>query len=332
MKILIGARHGLNLSGKLQRIAEQEKALLQKMKTKPISEVFKQPTENGTSSKKAQKRPLDLNNSKDESSDDDDKLPINLESFKEVSKTRKKKGKRQVNELADIMLTVALDKSQSQESVTTREQESIVHQDTPIKKRKRDKSSKKESDELNKIVEEIEQIDEARLKRKKKKKSKNQTNMLDDDETMPDVAIKKPDSSEDVIKAKRARIVIDSAAEVSNSSDEDIDKINEIHHINLHNTKLAANELRNKNYENSSKKKKKKKGKTMAISDDNWKITHKKMEKSDAKKLKLKLKQEKLAKEEPQLSKKERKKQRKEKRKEFAKHTDSALTELTSVL
>lgn len=306
---------------------------MEKMKTNR-SEVFKQPTENGTSSKKAKKRALDLNNSKDESSDDDDnKLPINLDSIKQVSKTRKKKGKKQVNELADIMLTVALDKSQSQESVT-REQESIVHQDTPIKKRKRDKSSKKESDELNKINEEIEQIDEARLKRKKKKKSKNQTNMLDDDETMSDVAIKKSDLSENVIKAKRARIVNDSTAEVSNSSDEDIDKINEIHHINLHNSKLAANEVRNKNYENSSKKKKKKKGKTMASlnSDDNWKITHKKMEKNDAKKLKLKLKQEKLAKEEQQLSKKARKLQRKLSRKEFAKHTDSAITEMTSVL
>jgi hypothetical protein len=306
---------------------------MEKMKTNR-SELFKQPIEKITSNKKEKKRSLDLNSSKD-SSDDEKKLPINLNRNIAVSKTKKKKERKTVNELADKILSFGLDKSQSQESIRTQEQ-SIVHQDTPIKKRKKElRSSKKESDELNKIVEEIEQIDEARLKRKKKKKSKKDNNLLDDDENMSDVAIKQPDSSESLIRPKRLKIDNDSAAEASISSDEYIDKINEIHHINLHNSKVSASELRNKNYESSSKKKKNKKVKTKAslISDDSWKITHKKMDKYEAKKLKLKSKQEKLAKVEPKmLSKKARKKQRKEAKKEFAQLTDTVITEMSSVL
>ncbi|KAL7051116.1 hypothetical protein ACKWTF_004336 [Chironomus riparius] len=324
-----GARHGLKLSGKLQRIAEQEKVLLEKMKTNR-SEVFKQPSETSTSTK-ARKRGLDLNSSKDDSSDDEKKLPINLDRNIAVSKTKKKKERKTVNELADQILSFALDKSQSQESIqTSTKNQSIVHQDTPIKKRKKElRSSKKESNDLNKIVEDIEQIDEARLKRKKKKKSKKEINLLDDDETMSDVA------KESIIKPKRVKINDDSAAETSISSDDDIDKINEIHHIHLNNSKVSSNELRNKNYESSSRKKKKKKVKTKAslISDDSWKITHKKMDKYEAKKLKLKSKQEKLAKEEPKMvSKKAKKKQLKAAKKEFALLTDTVITEMSSVL
>lgn len=333
MKSLLGARHGLNLSGKLQRIAEQEKALLEKMKTNR-SEVFKQPVENGTSTRKAKKRVLDLNSSKDDSSDEE-KLPINLDNNRVVSKKKKKKEKKQVNELAEQILSFGLDKSLSQESVVaSSQQESVVHQDTPIKKRKKNKLNKRESDELNKIVEEIEQVDEKMVKKKKKKKSKKENNLLDDDETMSDATIKNPDSSQNATKAKRVKIDNDSAAEASVSSDEDIDKINEIHHINLRNTKAAGEELRNKNYESSNKKKKKKKIKVKSslISDDSWKITHKKIDKYEAKKLKLRIKQEKFIKKEPKLSKKAKKNLKKEAKKEFTMQTDNAVSEMISSL
>lgn len=326
-----GARHGLNLSGKLQRIAEQEKALLEKLKTNR-SEVFKAPAES-TLSKQARKRPLvELNSSKDESSSDESELPINLESNKKASKSKKKKDKKEVNHLANIIESIGIDRNLPKQTDTP------VHQDTPIKKKKdKLKTKSKESEDLNKIIEEIEQIGEDRSKKKKKKKAKKRNLNDDDDEIMPTIEADEKSKNEDEnhLKAKRAKL--DGFVEDSNSeSDADIDKINEIHHINLHNNKLASAEApKSKNLESSLKKKKKKKGKDKVAltNDDSWKLqTTKKMEKYEQKKQKQKLKLEKLSNHESRnLSKKAKKKLRKEEKKRLAELTDTVITEINSV-
>lgn len=287
-----GARHGLKLSGKLQRIAEQEKALLEKLKTQNQnkSEIFKQPNEQSSPSKKPKKRPLmELNSSKDESSDED-KLPINLESTHVVTKKAKKRQKKQVNILVDIIDTIDLDKKQSQDSLP-KPSSSIVHPPTPYRKKKKDKQKKCDAD-LDKIVEEIEQActsnstdtNESKKSKKNKKKAKKRT-LLDDDETMVPLETVE-DPVNDTEKPKRAKL--DESIGTS-ESEQDIDNLNEMHHKNLRLKMSKSSEPNDNSLESSTKKKKKDKKKTkMIFTDDNkWSIkNHKKIAKYEYKKQK----------------------------------------------
>lgn len=181
-----GARHGLNLSGKLQRIAEQEKFLMERLK-KNKEEVFKQP-ENSSPLKTTKKRPLiELNTSKDESSEEE--LPLNLESESTAaSKAERKKFKKshmkKLNKIASKIDSIELESP----SKSIGDVEPIV--ESTLQKRRKEKKLKKcelqeivESSEAESIVkkkfktllDEDNQMGEGDMNlRKKKKKRKNE--------------------------------------------------------------------------------------------------------------------------------------------------------------
>lgn len=95
---ILGARHGLVMSGKLQRIAEQEKLLIERMK-KSKENVFKEPA-------RVTKRPF-LNSSKDESSEDEKELPLNLDSSNR--ETKQEKGlKKKLRKIASKLNVIGI--------------------------------------------------------------------------------------------------------------------------------------------------------------------------------------------------------------------------------
>lgn len=208
-----GARHGLNLSGKLQRIAEQEKLLLEKMKnTVNKHEVFREP-----SSKKHKKNPLaELNSSKDES--DDNFLPVDTESdyILKPSKKRKKRDRQTELQLVTQISTIGLEQVEAEEeSERPTEHEDEPQRDgTPLRKKKK---SKRAADKLQ-IIEESDQQETP--KRNKKKKGKRKLD--EDDETMADDRnLKTP------VSKKSKKVKLNDSYEASDDDDYDVaDKIN----------------------------------------------------------------------------------------------------------
>ncbi|KAG5676380.1 hypothetical protein PVAND_006221 [Polypedilum vanderplanki] len=263
-----GARHGLRLNGKLKRIADQERELLERMKANK-SEIFKSNISVAT-----KRKITDLNSSKEDDSSDEDKLPLNLPSeTAHIGKTKKRKQKKELNCLVD-QIENSLAMNSTNDSVQ-------VHVDTPVKKSKKSKKKSK----LENIQEESIEPIKAKKKSKKSKKTDDDDKtqqLLDDDEKMDEKFDLKP-----------KRIKLDSSHEAATDEDE-IDKINEIHHQKLKQKEPII--LDTVNLDNSIKKKNKKKKKEAVVqenaeADESWEIQKgKKLGKSDKKKLKLELK------------------------------------------
>lgn len=325
----LGARHGLNLSGKLQRIAEQEKLFL-----KQRNDAFKASTA-------AAKKPLiELNSSKEDNSNSDDDLPLNLEE-KHQSKVNSRTRKRQIEKVKKI--TFEIDSFNFEKKL----------QESPVK----EKSLKQRRKDKKKLKRDLEEVDNNNddavneVKKKKKKKS-----ILDDDEDMIDsILVKEPkhvkkigyklDSfhiSPSKTSSKKVRITtpirnkkkskkrIDPLPELTEDNEhssskrhekdddddddeskekcsvskrvklddeafyddaDDIDKINSIHHQNVP-FKHKVVQVENDNFESSSKKdkKKSKKKKDNGFSTKEWELKQNKKHENLEKKKQKRLK------------------------------------------
>ncbi|CRK96361.1 CLUMA_CG009778, isoform A [Clunio marinus] len=243
-----GARHGLKLSGKLQRIADQEKALLEKMKEKHLKhEVFREPL-----AKKQKQNPLaKLNSSKEETSDDSS-LPIDTESdYVLKSKKRKKRDKKEELQLVTQINSIGLNEEEKQffiaESEHPTEREEDESRDgTPMRKKKK---AKRVYNKLSSIQEGDQSSEEIVLKKKKRKGKRK----LDEDDEMNCSKI----PSNEVLNSKRVKL--NDSYEASSSDGVDIaDKIN--HEQELKHSKKTKNKSK------KSKKRHKKNLKTTILS------------------------------------------------------------------
>lgn len=161
-----GARHGLNLSGKLQRIAEQEKILLEKMKnTQNRHEVFREPY----TKKRKLKSLATLNSSKEETSDDT--LPVypDTDYILKATSKRKKLDKYTDRNLAARINEIGLDEPMDEppkRQLKDEEGELQGRELTPIRKKK------KKSKKMEQILQSISEIEPDQISRKKHKKNK----------------------------------------------------------------------------------------------------------------------------------------------------------------
>ena len=207
-----GARHGLNLSGKLQRIAEQEKLLLEKMKqTANKHDVFREPT-----AKKAKKNPLvELNSSRDDTSDDN-QLPIDAESdyVLKPSKKRLKKDRKTEEQLVTKISTIGLKVEEDPESPTEHEEDEPQRDGTPMRKKKK---AKRVADKLT-IIDES---DQQETPKKKKKKGKRK---LDEDDADMQESAKK--YLKELPELKTKKVKLDDSYEASADEDDVVDRIN----------------------------------------------------------------------------------------------------------
>lgn len=254
-----GARHGLTLSGKLHRIAEQEKFLLEKMKGKQNKhEVFRE-----TVTKKRKQIPLaELNLSKDEETSDDNQLPVDTESdyILKCSKKRKKRDKTAELNLVRQIECIGIATSIKPELLSEPVKDEVPYNGTPVRKKKKSKYTEK----LDSIQETEQSEDEQRKKRnkrqkdpssnlptigksrKKKKKSNNSVNQFEllnevqssdgqpeQPEKRKKIGKRKADEDEEMIgskvslpEIKTKKVKLDSSYD-SNGEDVDIvDKIN----------------------------------------------------------------------------------------------------------
>lgn len=212
-----GARHGLNLTGKLQRIAAQEKELLEKMRSKQKKhEVFQEPA-----IKKYKKNPLaELNSSKDESSDES-QLPVDTESdyILKASGKRRKRDRKQELQLATKINEIGLDESEmiDQSSPVENGEDEEPYNGTPVRKKKK---SKRASEKLRSIQEDS-QVEETPKKNKKKKKGKRKLD--EDDDEMPE-KMEKQKKPKPETQSKRVKL--DESYEASGDEEDVVDKIN----------------------------------------------------------------------------------------------------------
>lgn len=294
------------------------------------SDVFKTPT-----TQTFIKKPLlELNNSKDdESSSDEDNLPLNLNPDIEDEKVSKRKKKslvyretKKVERIISKIDSVNLD--QSSESIEVEEEKSLKDRRKEKKKLKREYeknqaeevAKKKKKKKSSKIIDSDEEMinnestssksEKVRIATpiRKKKKSKKNVNkltqliesseskrLMEDDISMNESDIKK--------SIKRAKLI--------EADDEDnIDKLNSEHHLNLpfkHKPAL----IESLNFESSLRKEKKKmknKKRDKEFSIKKWETKQaKKFEKTEMKKLK-RLRNLERTEERKQLTKKELKK------------------------
>lgn len=207
-----GARHGLNLTGKLQRIAEQERLLLEKMKlTDNKHEVFREPL-----SKKNKKTPLtELNSSKDETSDDT-QLPVTESDYiLKPSKKRKKRDRQTELLLVTKISTIGLEteiKLEEQEHPTEHEEDEPKRDGTPLRKKKKSK----------RIVDKMTSIDESdQQQTPKKKKQKNKRKLDEEDQTMTPITV----ASQPLTK-KSKKVKLNDSYEASEDSEDIVEKIN----------------------------------------------------------------------------------------------------------
>lgn len=211
---ILGARHGINLNGKLKRIAEQERLLLEKMKsTKHKHDVFKDPNP----AKRYKKNPLaELNSSKDESSDDVVESLVNPDDDYVLKKSgkRKKQDKKRETVLVTRLDSILLDESHLQS------EPEHIHIATPMRKPKKSQKSKPALQSLQ----EIESSEtEATAKKSKKKKSKKRRLDL---ELSPDVPEHCEEKSVDDELKKPKKIKIDESYEASETDEDIVDKLN----------------------------------------------------------------------------------------------------------
>lgn len=243
-----GARHGLNLTGKLQRIAEQERELLERMKGKQDRyEVFREPA-----TKKQKKRPLvELNSSKDDTSDDS-RLPIDTDSdyILKSSRKRKKRDKKQELQLIDKISGIGLDEEMSvpdePEPTTEREEDEQPYNGTPVRKKQK---SKRVTDKLSCIQEADQSSDETPQKPRKTKKGKRK---LDED----DDEMESKEANEKQKKKKPKKVKLDESYEASGDEDDIASKINK--------EQRAVQLLKAKKKNRKAKKKEKERAKATA--------------------------------------------------------------------
>lgn len=211
-----GARFGLNLTGKLQRIAEQEKDLLERMKGKQNRhEVFREPL-----TKKRKSDPLAvLNSSKDDTSDDN-RLPVDTDTdyMLKASKKRKKRDNKEELQLVDKISGIGLDETKplvdEPESPVEHEEEE-PYNGTPVRKKKK---SKRATEKLALILESEQQSsDETPQKPKKKKKGKRKLEEDDDD-----MIVKSVNQKAD----KPKKVKLDESYEASGDEEDIASKIN----------------------------------------------------------------------------------------------------------
>lgn len=216
-----GARHGLNLTGKLQRIAEQERILLEKMKDKKHKhEVFQEPY-----AKKVKKNPLaELNSSKDDTSDD--ALPVDDESdyILNGSKKRKKRERKQELQLVTQINGIGLNEASTSTTpadAELEEDEAAGYNGTPTRRKKK---SKKLLERLC-AIEEASQEPSSDEQNKKRKKKKGKRKLEEDDEM--------PECREKYLKEKPAKKVkkakLNDSYEASEDDEDVADKINAEH-------------------------------------------------------------------------------------------------------
>lgn len=202
-----GARHGLNLTGKLQRIAEQERVLLEKMKNKQNKhEVFREPV-----AKKLKQNPLaKFNSSKDETTSDDNSLPVDTETdyVLKPSRKRKKRDQKQEHQLVTQINGIEL-----QEPEVVEPEEPYNYNGTPVRKKKKAKKQEK--------LTSIRELNEPEVKLKLKSKQKKGKRKLDEaDEGMSEKYLK-----EKPTKAKKVKL--NDSYEASDDEAEDVaDKVN----------------------------------------------------------------------------------------------------------
>lgn len=207
-----GARHGLKLTGKLQRIAEQEKLLLEKMKqTANKHEVFREPA-----AKKLKKNPLaELNSSKDDTSDD--QLPVDTESdyVLKASRSRKKRDRKTERQLVSQITSLEVEeKPADDEPEHPTEHEDEPHRDgTPMRKKK----SKRASEKLTVI----EESDQKETPKRKKKKGKRKLD--EDDEEMVE-SVKKSLKN---FSKRTKKVKLNDSYEASADEDDVADQINQ---------------------------------------------------------------------------------------------------------
>lgn len=209
-----GARHGLNLTGKLKRIAEQERLFLEKMqgKTQNKHEVFREPC-----AKKVKKSPLgELNSSKEEETDE---TSPERDYVLKASKKRKKRDKIQEQLLVKKIEGIGLEEPATEFEHPTEheEDEEAPYNGTPVRKKKK---SKKVLGQLGSIQESV-NVPAAEDQVKSKKK-KNKRKFNDDDESMLE-------SKEHRLRdksSKRIKMKLDNSYEASESDEDTADKIN----------------------------------------------------------------------------------------------------------
>lgn len=248
-----GARHGLNLTGKLQRIAEQEKLLLEKMKNKINKhEVFREDVV-----KKHKINESDVLNTSKEEESSDNQLPIVTESDY-MLKSSKKRQKR--DRAAELKLVKKIERFGLEAEVisepATEHKEEEPYNGTPVRKKKKSKHSHK----LDSIFEADRSSDDQRIKKKdkrkrqedpsgqtvysKKKKSEDRANIF---EVLQEVSLSEPceergkkgkrkfvDEDDEMIEAvsqpevKKKKVKLDSSYDASAGEDEEsvIDRIN----------------------------------------------------------------------------------------------------------
>lgn len=220
-----GARHGLNLRGKLDRIAEQERILLEKMKGKQNKhEVFREPY-----AKKSKKNPLaELNSSKEETSDDN-VLPVDIDTdyMLKPSRKRKKRDKEQESALVSKIIGIGLDDSmnfEDPEKPTEQEVSEEPYNGTPTRKKKK---AKKVFVALNSIQELEKSEADEEVPEKKKKKKKGKRKLDEDDETMTET---KEKYLKEKPKVKAKRVKLNDSYEASDDGEDIVDKINAEQH------------------------------------------------------------------------------------------------------
>ena len=185
-----GARHGLNLSGKLRRIAEQEKLLLEKMKGKQNKhEVFREPE-----LKKRKQNPLaELNSSKDDETSDDHKLPVDNESDYVLKSSRKRKKRDRTAE-ANLIRKIenfGLETDKVAELPIQYNEDETPYNGTPVRKKKKSKHTEKLD-----VIQETELSSEEHDRRHKRKdKRKRQQDPFRDISTFIREKTKKSKSS-----------------------------------------------------------------------------------------------------------------------------------------
>lgn len=229
-----GARHGLNLSGKLQRIAEQERILLERMKDKQNKhEVFREPY---TKRRKSDAL-ASLNSSKEETTSDD-ALPVDPDTDYILKATgkRKKIYNHRDQKLAAKISGICLD--ETTEEPEKQAGETQGRELTPIRK-------KKKSKKLEQLLQSISEIEPADISRKRNKKSKRNLEV----ESEPAETLKK--------KKKHKRKLNDDCEQPSSTAKVKKVKLDDSYEASEDDVIARLNAETSANYENPSDKKSK---------------------------------------------------------------------------
>ncbi|KAH8278340.1 hypothetical protein KR018_000034 [Drosophila ironensis] len=160
-----GARHGLKLSGKIARLEQQEREMLEKLQGKQKSDAQPEPAKKKKKSKEATEREPEEATQEKETEE-----PIKTKKKKKDKKSREVSAEEEIESSEDSLKKSK--KKHKSENADEEIQENPAIQDTEepikLKKKKKDKKPKQESPE-----EEIEASEESLETSKKKRKTEN---------------------------------------------------------------------------------------------------------------------------------------------------------------